>query len=219
MIVDPDRSFEAACGVENISLTNIWQARVITADGKLARANATEMEQAADRALDGAKWNVDPTQMTAGLQSAWVQIEFGNFSPAAPVLKRFLKSRKPEIKAAATLLSTYVDEQLLSRIEAAAEADAAEQSWKAFRILTEVEQRFKGYELPRNVATDLPRLAKTDDVINQLAAYRKLKLAHKAATSTSPSTRKRAARMLGKVIEDFPETDAAADAQKILARP
>ena len=218
VIVDPDRSFEAACDVGDISLTNIWQAKVITAEGGLVSANANELDQAAERALDGAKWDVDPTKMTAELQAAWQQIEFGNFAPAAPALKRFLRSRKQEIKDAATLLSSYVDEQLQSRLEAAAEADAAKNSWKAFKTLTELEQRFKGYEQPRNVATDLTRLEKTEDVKNQLAAYRKLTQAQKAARSSSNSSRKRAGQMLQKVIEEFPDTDAANAAQEMLSR-
>lgn len=217
MIVDTDRSFEKACDVGDISLTNIWQARVINATGELVRASATEMEQTADRALDGAKWNVDPTKMTSELRSAWLQVEFGNFAPAAAALKRFQKSRKQEVKDAAALLSSYVDEQLQIRLESAAEADASMESWKAFKILTEVQQRFKGYELPRNVATDLARLAETDDVTNQQAAYRKLQLAQKAAGSSSPSSRRRAVRMLNQVIEDFPDTDAAMDAQTMLS--
>lgn len=218
VIIDPDRSFEAACDVGDISLTNIWQAKVITAKGQLVGASATELDRAADRALEGAKWNVDPTKMTPELQTAWQNIEFGNFAPAATTLKRFLRSRKPEIKDAATLLSSFVDEQLQSRLEAAAEADAAEDSWHAFKTLTEVEQQFKGYELPSNVAINLSRLEKTEDVKNQLAAYRKLTLAQKVARSSSNASRKRAARMLQQLIDEFPDTDAADEAQAMLSR-
>jgi hypothetical protein len=218
VIVDPDRSFEAACDVGDISLTNIWQAKVITADGQLVRASATELDQAAERALNGAKWNVDPTKMTPELQTAWQNIEFGNFAPAAATLKRFLRSRKTEIKDAATLLTSYVDEQLQSRLESAAEADAAEESWKAFKLLTEIEQKFKGYKLPPNVAADLTRLEISEDVKNQLAAYRKLTLAQKAARSSSSSSRKRAATMLQLLIKEFSKTDAAEDAQQLLSR-
>ncbi len=219
VIVDSDRSFEAACDVGDISLTNIWQAKVITANGGLVGASATELDQAADRALAGAKWNVDPTKMTSELQAAWQQIEFGNFAPAAPTLKRFLRSRKTEIKDAATLLNTYVDEQLQSRLEAAAEADAAEESWKAFKLLTEVEQKFKGYDIPPNVAKDLSRLEKNEDVKNELAAYRKLTLAQKSARSSSNSSRKRAAAVLQLIVKEFPETEAAEKAQQLLLRP
>lgn len=219
VIVDSDRSFEAACDVGDISLTNIWQAKVITANGGLVSASATELDQAADRALDGAKWNVDPTKMTSELQAAWQQIEFGNFAPAAPTLKRFLRSRKTEIKDAATLLNTYVDEQMQSRLDVATEADAAEETWKAFKLLTEVEQKFKGYDIPPNVAKDLSRLEKNEDVKNELAAYRKLTLAQKSARSSSNSSRKRAAAMLQLIVKEFPETEAAEKAQQLLLRP
>lgn len=192
--------------------------KVITSTGGLVSASATELGQAADRALDGAKWNVDPTKMTSELQAAWLQIEFGNFAPAATTLKRFLRSRKTEIKDAATLLSSYVDEQMQSRLEAAAEADAAEESWKAFKLLTEIERKFKGYDIPQDVSKDLSRLARTEDVKNELTAYRKLTLAQKVARSSSNSSRKRAAVMLQLIIKEFPETDSGKTAQQLLLR-
>lgn len=216
VIVDSDRSFENACDVGDISLNNIWQARVITATGQIQRASASDLDRAAAQALEGAKWNVDPKSMTTELQAAWQQVEFGNYAPAATTLKRYAKSRKPAVKAAAALLNDYVNEKITTQIEAAATADTAGESWRTFKVLKTVQQQFKGYELPPNVDADIARLEKDENVIKQQAAYKKFELARKAANSRSATSRQRATRMLQQLIEEFPDTEAADEAQSIL---
>ena len=216
VIVDSDRSFERASDVGEISLNNIWQARVITANGDFVRASASDLDQAAARALQGAKWNVDPASMTPELQKAWQQIEFGNYLPAASTVKRYARSRKPAVKAAAALLNDYVHEKITAQVETAAVADSAGESWKAFKTLKGVQQQFKGYEIPPSVDADVARLEKNEDVLRQQAAYKKFELARKAANSGSTSARQRAFRLLEQLIEDFPGTDAASEAMSIL---
>lgn len=216
VIVDPDRTFEAACEVNEISLNNIWQARIITASGELVRGNASDLDQAAAQALSGAAWNVDPAKMTPELQAAWQQIEFGNFAPAASTLKRMLRSRKPDTKTAAGLLQEYVDNKMKSLLDDAATAEASDDQWKAYKALNELQLQFKGYDLPKAVAADLTRLKKSDDVTNQIEAYRKLALARRSAGSRSASVRQRAKQSLQQLIVEYPGTDAAAEAQALM---
>lgn len=217
MIADTDRSLEQACGVGDISLNNIWQARIIDPEGLLVRANGSQMDETAQRAARDARWNVDPSTIPAELQPAWQQIEFGSFSPAASTLKRYAKSRKADVKMAAETLRAYVDEQLQEQVDAAAAAVQADDVWTAYGLLTSVQQRFKGYELPDSVQTDVDRLAKDERVVQELAAVRKLELAMKSAMSSSATARKRAQAMLQKVVDEFPGTQAAERAASLLS--
>lgn len=217
VIADTDRSLEQACGVGDISLNNIWQARIIDPEGLLVRANGSQMEETAQRAARDARWNVDPSTIPAELQPAWQQIEFGSFAPAASTLKRYARSRKADVKTAAQTLQSYVDEQLQQQVDAAAAAVEAEDVWTAYGILTALQQRFKGYEIPDSVPTDVERLAKDERVTKELAAARKLELALKSATSSSATARKRAELMLQKVVDEFPGTQAAEKAASLLS--
>lgn len=217
VIADTDRSLEQACGVGDISLNNIWQARIIDPDGILVRANGSQMDETAQRAARDARWNVDPSTIPSELQPAWQQIEFGSYAPAAATLKRYAKSRKPEVKTAAETLRSYVNDQLQQQVDAAAAAEQADDVWTAYGLLTAVQQRFKGYEQPDSVQTDVDRLAKDERVVQELAAVRKLELAMKSAMSSSATARKRAQTMLQKVVDEFPGTQAAARAASLLS--
>lgn len=214
VIADTDRSLEQACEVGDISLNNIWQARVIDPTGALIRANGSQMEETAARAARDAKWNVDPTTIPSELQAAWQQIEFGSYAPAASTLKRYRKSRKEAVQTAANTLTDYVMEQLETQLTAAATADDAGDFWTAWQTLSAAQERFDGYEVPESVATDLARLAKHEQVVTELAAQRKFDLAVRAARLAAG--RKRAETMLQKLIEEFPGTAAAARASELL---
>ena len=101
--------------------------------------------------------------------------------------------------------------------DAAAAAVQADDAWTAYGLLTAVQQRFKGYELPDSVETDVDRLAKDERVVQELAAVRKLELAMKSAMSSSATARKRAQAMLQKVVDEFPDTQAAERAASLLS--
>jgi len=51
VIADTDRQLEQFAGVGEISLENIWQAVIMTPDGKLHRANANELKATAKEAM------------------------------------------------------------------------------------------------------------------------------------------------------------------------
>lgn len=190
---------------------------MIDPSGLLIRANAAQMEETADRAVRDASWNVDPSTMPPELQPAWQQIEFGSFAPAASSLKRYARSRKAVVKDAAETLQTYVDNKMDVALAEGAAAVEAGDSWKAYQTLSMLQQRFKGYEIPESVAADVARLEKEDSVKDQVEAMRKLELALRAARSSSATARKRAEAMLQKVVQEFPGTDAASQAESLLS--
>ena len=65
-IVDSGRQFEIAAGVGEISLQNIINYRVLNADGTLSQGRS--LDDAANRALATAAWNVDPETIPDALQ-------------------------------------------------------------------------------------------------------------------------------------------------------
>lgn len=216
-IVDFDRSLEKQADVPEVSLSNIWQVRVIDSSGKVIRAGATDLEKTGERALSGAKWNVDPSTMPNELKSIWAQIEFGTYDSAAISLRKHLKSRKPEIKTAATTLNDFVTKQLTDEIAAAATAEKSGNVWQSYRVLQTLAQRYKGYEIPKSATTDIKRLAVNETVKTELSANRKLELARKSARSTSKSAQARVIRQLESIVKQFPNTEAAKQASEILS--
>ena len=215
-IVDSARTLEKLADVPEVSLNNIWQARVIDSSGKVVRAGATDLEKTAQQALSGAKWNVDPTSIPNELKPLWAQIEFGNYSSSAIPLRKHLKSRKSETKTAATTLNDYVTKQLADEIAAAATEEKSGNLWQSYRVLQSLSQRYKGFEIPKSVTSDVNRLEANETIKTELSANRKLELAKKSARSTSKSARARVIRQLKLIVEQYPNTEAAKQASAIL---
>lgn len=87
-IVDMNRQLEQAAGVDEISLQNIHQAKIITANGQLGDGNWSNLSETVERALAGAKWMVPPDEVPAPLKQAWLNIEFNQFAVAGPMIKK-----------------------------------------------------------------------------------------------------------------------------------
>ena len=122
VIADFDRSLERAAGVNEVSLQNIWQLRIIGPEGQIRNGSVAELPQTLQQAAEEASWHVDPVNIPAALMPLWKQVEFGNFAAAAKSLNRALSHRDPQVKAAAESLHAYVQQQI---DELAARAEAA----------------------------------------------------------------------------------------------
>ena len=216
VIVDVDRSFEKQSDVGVISLQNIRAARIITSDGKLISGNARDLAETAGLAVTGATWNVDPQQIPEALQQAWFAIEFGNFPAAASVLKKNLRSGRAELKTAAELLNSYVQQELQKQLDTASKYLAGQNSWEAYKIFIAIPDNFEGYEIPNDVSKQIKSLGDDENVKSELAAIKEMNTAQKVFASSSPSSQKRAASLFERLIEDFPGTEAARAAQKLL---
>ena len=210
-IVDSARMFESAAGVGQISLNNIIGYRVLNADGALV--GASSLEDGAKRAMTTAGWNVDPTDIPDSLRGVWQAVEFGDFVSESRTLQRALKSKKPEIQTAAQSLNDYVQGKLTAMLEKATAAKTAGDEWLAYKTYEEFQYRFKGYETEVDVKAELNTLAESEVVESQLAAAKQLASAQKTA---SRSGIERVAKRLEKLIEKYPETEAALKAQGIL---
>jgi hypothetical protein len=216
IIVDSDRSLEQRCSVGQISLNNIWQMRLITGDGRLAPGNTADVDGSADRALQGASWNVDPAGMPANLKPAWMAVEFGNYPAAAVNVKTGLKSNKPDVKAASEKLHGYVMQKLDARFNAAKQAAAGGNKWESYKAYSSLLVEFKGYEVPEEAESAAKELSADDAVKAELAALKRLDSARKMLAS--PTTQKRALKLLEQLIADAPTTEAAQQARQILAQ-
>ena len=216
--LDPARTLEPKFNVNQISLNNIYQVRLILPDGTVQMGSPNNLEAAAERAADGAKWNVDPDKIPEELTQAWQSIEFGNYSGAALSVQKGLKNNKPEIKQAAELLQEYVESQIDEQNKSAATALEAGQKWEAYKTLKQISTKFKGYSLPGELMTSLKTLEKDSAVEREQKALRILQMAQKAQNGT-PSGQRRANGLLKTLQTDYPTTEAATLAEKLQNTP
>lgn len=213
VICDSDRSFEGQFGIQ-VSPQNARSLQLLMPTGSFKSADAGNIEPAATDALRDAKWKVEPKDIPPVLQSAWLAIEFGNYPGAAQTLKKNLNG-KAEIKEAATRLNQFVLDDLAAQVDAAKKSLDDGKKWDAFKRYSAIPQKFKGFAVPADVNSTLKELATDDAIKEEQAAMRQLDIAMQAATR-SPSARKGAIKQLEKLIKDHPDTEAAAEAQKVI---
>jgi thiol-disulfide isomerase/thioredoxin len=214
-IVDPAREFEKAADVGEISLQNIYQAKIITADGTLAGANAGDPEGSIERALAGAKWHVPPDEVPAQLKQAWLNVEFNQFAAAGPTIKKALALNKAEIKEAATKLNDAVQTRIEADVAAAEEAATSGDKWAAYKAYQKVNTTYTGFTLPEAVASSLKELGADETVAKEVAAAKALEAAKRLLNS--PSTRRSASVRLKKLVMDHAGTEAATEAENLLS--
>jgi thiol-disulfide isomerase/thioredoxin len=216
IIVDPSRQFEQQAGVGEISLQNIYQACVLTPDGRLQRANSADLAGAADRALAGAKWNVEPEGIPDSLRAVWLAVEFNDFAPSANAIKRAAASRNPEEKAAGEKLLAFIEKTMNEEVAVVKQLDNSGQAWPAYKAYQAFSERFRGYFPPEGAAARIRELAGEEAVKNELTAAKSLETAHKLAAN--PRTRASAVSRLKSLVEQHGDTEAGREAQQILAQ-
>lgn len=211
VLLDPDRSFEAACNVGEISLQNIMQVAIVGGDGTLRRGGWEDLNASVTSALQDAKWLVDPEMIPAAMKATWRQIEFRNYTAAAPAIRKALKSPKEETKEAAEALLAVVQPLIDEKVAAAEAACDAGEKWSAFQAYGELTEQFKGYELPESVAARKKELQTDPKIRVEGAAMKTLQAALKQVDNTSQ--RKKGIAALKKLAKDKSETEAGRKAQ------
>ncbi len=215
VIMDVDRSLERRAGVNEVSLNNIWQARIIGPDGELSYVNGGDIPAAMQKAAASSHWNVDPSSMPAEIIPTWRQVEFGDYASAAKMVSRFARDRKPETKAAGEKLSAYVQDKMQALIVEADQTQNDQVLWKSYRLYETIQQQFAGYDIPASVEEQSSLLAKDDSIQQQIAAMKLWELTQKAIQS-GRATAPRIKAMMGKIIERYPDTEAASMAEAAL---
>jgi len=149
------------------------------------------------------------------MKPLWSMVEYGNFAMASKMLNKSLKSKKPEVKAAADSLNEYVQSRLQPALSEASQHKAAERQWEAYKAYSEIKEKFDGYEMADLDLDKVMRdLKSQQQVKDELLAMKKLQaLSRKAAKS---GVDKKMMNRLEKFIESYPGTDAAGSATRLL---
>jgi thiol-disulfide isomerase/thioredoxin len=215
-IVDTDRALEAAADIGTVSLQNIYQAKLLMPDGSLAGASFNDIEGSVNRALADAKWRVDPAEIPEALKAAWLQIEFGQFAAAAPLVKKQLNAANPTIKTAAEKLQAALANELATQLEAAKRARDTASKWEAYKAFAAIGTRFKGLDIPAEANAALQELTADGSVRTELAAKTQWESIERVLAGGGLN--KATAGRLERLTKQFPGTEAAAKAQAVLDR-
>jgi thiol-disulfide isomerase/thioredoxin len=217
-IVDQDRSFEKASGLENpISLQNIYQARIITPAGELVPASAQNVNTSVDRYLSQAAWKIDPKDVPDTLKLAWQFLEIGNFNQAAASLGNAQKSIKDDAgKAAAEKIKAAITAEFNNATASAKQAEESGNAWNALKGYKLAAQQFSSLPEANELKTKMTKLQSDPAVVKELKAAKLWTDAQNAARSPNAATQKRALQQAQQVVREFPDTEAAAAAQAAL---
>lgn len=216
VIADFDRSFEQASGINEISLQNIHQVKVLTADGSFIDGRWNDLPGTVEKALEGAAWKVKYDRLNPVFHAAVRRMEYGDYRPAATAIAKGLRDKSPEIKKGAAQLQGAIEKKIT---EAIAEATAGSEgdAWVRFTSLETVADRFAPQALPKAAAAELKSLERDPAVQKELKAAKAVAANEELLASEEPRDRQRAVKVLTKVVESYPETRGAAKAKELLA--
>jgi thiol-disulfide isomerase/thioredoxin len=217
VVVDPNREFEKAVGLNEISLQNIHQVQLLMPNGEFRSGRWSDIKGSAEQVLANASFKVDQESIPATLRSAWADVEFGRFSKTAVSIKRSLHSSDAEIKAAAEKLHGHIQSEIEAKLKAAAKAKADNESWTAYQLYQAVLEQFGDYDLPSDVRSEVKQLTQDAAVREELTRQKQLELAIKQVRGRSVTLRKRGFASLKRVAETG-TGDAAEKAKAILSQ-
>lgn len=112
-------------------------------------------------------------------------------------------------------LNQVVLDDLSQQLEDAKKSLDEDKKWDAYKRYSAIPNKFKGFTVPPEVASSIKELSTDDAIKGELAALKQLDLAIQAA-SRSPTARKGALKLLQKLIDEHPSTEAAGEAQKLI---
>lgn len=217
VIVDPTREYEKLWLDGEISLQNIHQLGIITPSGRKTMGDWSDFEGSVKKAAEGATWKIDPKTIPAAFQPTWRLVEMGKYAAAAPLLKKGLVTSNAEVKDAAQRVKAFVDQELQTAAEAAAKTRQEGDAWQAYQQYAAIATNFAGYDLPPEITTAGKELAAEESVKGQLAAAKLLDGIRKTIPGVrTEAAKKRVITRLEQLIKTHPDTEAAAEAQKIL---
>lgn len=222
LYVDADRSFEKKLIAmkmlgQEISLRNVVAAFLADGKGVLQERGFGKPDAAIKELLPTARWKVPPANVAEPLKPAWRAMEFGQMAVAAPLIAQALKARDEKVKAGAETLSKAIKAQIeASLAEAKAKADAGEK-WAAYKILLSVATDYKDFPESKAAATEMSKL-KTDKVVAKEAQARQAldNIVTQMLKSPTRSKQEQGKQFLQQLIQQFPDTEAAAQAKGML---
>jgi thiol-disulfide isomerase/thioredoxin len=214
-IVDTNRTFEKQLGVNEISVRNIYQSKVITPDGSLVTGRLNDVDASIKPYLDAAKWRVDPAVVPESLKPVWEAVEFGNYKAAVPAVTRALRSRDEATKAAAEKLDAAIKADMQSRLDAAKQAEAGGDAWTAYKQYNSVVDDFGSTPEGRDARTKARELSRHDDVKRQLKAASIFAQAKKLSESPNRQHHEQAQQIMAQLADQYSDTEAGQAAARM----
>ena len=214
-IVDSARLFEKLSLDSEISLKKIWTYRTINANGEFTIAKGSDVDKVIENLLKDASWNIDPKAMPPSMLKTWKAVEFGDFQAAAQGVRKAMRSSSEEIKSAGDQLNEYVQNLINPQLAIASEAKENGDLWLAYKTYSQVEDVFGAYDMETDPRPIIKTLKKDSAVIDELAAL-KLLDAVRRRTVTTDSAYKAAVLRLKKIIDKYPDTEAAKTSAELL---
>jgi thiol-disulfide isomerase/thioredoxin len=221
IIVDGSRELERAAGVNEISLSNIFQVRVIRPDGKMIPARWDDLDGAVQLALKGAAWKNDPTDIPESMRPASRALEFGNYAAAGPLIVKGRSSPDAATKKGAEKLMGIVQPKIDADLAAAKASMAAGDKWTALNKYSDLAQQFQGFTLPPEAITQRNALINDSQVKAIKKASNDLEgVQHLLAVTPTLDDiqRKRVGPMLKQIAKDAAGTEYAKQAQELSAK-
>jgi thiol-disulfide isomerase/thioredoxin len=217
VIADISRELEAKAGVGEISLQNIWKAAIITPKGDIQQVSINDIPGAVRRASVGASWKVDPTLITDVLKPSWRAIEMNVYTAGARDIMRYRESGEGANQQAAEALYAVVKKDMIEESEQAWNLGKEQKYFESYLALTQVKQKYAGYDLPDDVEKAYDWLTKKEEVRNEIKATEVLQSSLNWLQSPKVALRKRGITGLENIVSKFPGTQAAVKAQQLLA--
>lgn len=217
VLVDPDRTFEAASGVPQISLQNIYTMRLVTSDGGFTYGYWDDWKKSLDLALRDAKWKVDYDQLHPSMHDAVRRLEFGIYRPVAVAIKTGLKDESPDVRRAAEFTKEYVDRQMQADLRQAIAGKDAKDPWVQYQALELVSNRFSPLELPEKAAAKYRLLRADPSIQKESRASKAVETNARMLQSPDMEVQERAVANLEQMQKTYAGTQAATRAAKLLA--
>jgi len=189
---------------------------IVTFEGTISEGDWEDPEASFTDANEGAAWTTDPKDIPAPLLPTWRAVELKKYAEALPLLKKGVNTGPNEQKEAARQLQQVVLTEIERIAEEARTADEQDQKWNAYRKVSRIMEDFRGYDIPKDLDVLQKKLARSSEVKLGLTAEKQLTIAAQGIVSPNSALKKKAVLQLEKVISDFPDTDLAMRARKLI---
>jgi hypothetical protein len=194
------------------------QAGYLTPDGELRHGDWSKIDETIRRALEGARWNVDPANIPAELQPTWRNIEFGNYVDARPALTKALASRKSDVKAAAQRLADFVESKSDRQLSLASSSESQGHKLQAYERYGAIAERFAGYAAAEKATSARHELAKDPGLKKEIVSLKQFEKQRELANSPKPAVREKARAAIQKLIDADPTSEAARLGRELLQK-
>ncbi len=218
VIVDEDRSFEAASGDVSIDLNRIVDVRVVQPDGSYTWGWSNDIPKTVEHASMGGDWKFEHERFPEEFRPAVRRLEFGDYLSAAPAIRAGLKSDSKSLQKTAGYMQQYVEHQMRASIARHTQSLGETDHYGRYLALASTSERFTPHKLPQAEADELEELRKLPAVAGEVTARKIVDAALPLLSNPDPKKQAKAVTRLKRVVERHPGTQAAADAETLIAK-